>query len=91
MSEMSIIASIDLYDILPPLFKSNFSEGDTKVIWDPENAEETEAMEELYDSLIKRGFTAYEVGKAGKQTKVQVKEFDPELGKLIMIPKIVGG
>jgi len=48
-------------------------------------------MEELYDSLVERGFTAYKVGKAGKQTKVQVKEFDPELGKLIMIPKIVGG
>ena len=91
MSEMSIIASHDLFNLLPPLFKKDFVEGDTKVIRDVENAEEVEAMEDLYDSLIDRGFTAYKVGKSGKQTKVEVKEFNPELGKLIMIPKIVGG
>ena len=66
-------------------------EGDTKVIWDPENEDECEAAEEQFDSLMKKGFTAFEVGVKGKKTKQVVKNFDPDLGKLIMVPALQGG
>lgn len=66
-------------------------EGDTKVIWDPDNEDECEAAESQFDDLMDRGFTAFEVGKAGKKTSKVVKKFDPELGKLIMVPKLKGG
>ena len=66
-------------------------EGDTKVIWDPKNDDECEAAEEQFDSLMEKGFTAFEVGAKGKKTKRVVKEFDPDLGKLIMVPALQGG
>ena len=65
-------------------------EGDTKVIWNPENADEVEAAEAQFDMLIDRGFTAYKVKKSGEQGK-KIKKFDEDAGKIIMVPKIVGG
>lgn len=65
-------------------------EGDTKVIWDPENDDEVDAAEEQYDTLIEKGFNAFAVKKGGKKGKA-IKEFDPDAGKIIMVPKIVGG
>lgn len=66
------------------------STGDTKVIWDPENEDETEAAEEQYDSLIKKGFKAFKVSKKGDKGKA-MKEFDSDAGKIIMVPAMVGG
>jgi len=66
-------------------------EGDTKVIWDPDNEDECDAAEEQFDNLIDKGFTAFEVGKGGKKTAKVVKKFKPGLGKLIMVPELVGG
>jgi hypothetical protein len=66
------------------------SSGDTKVIWDPKNEDETEVAEEQFDALTKKGFTAFKVDKkgdaAGKMTK-----FDPNAGKIILVPQIAGG
>ena len=67
------------------------SKGDTKVIWDPEHEDEVEAAEAQFNSLQKKGFTAYEVGRKGAKTNRKVEEFDPDLGKLIMVPKVTGG
>jgi len=66
-------------------------EGDTKVIWDPENDDECDAAEEQFKSLKRKGFTAFEVGMRGKKTSRVVDKFDPDLGKLIMVPKLEGG
>lgn len=66
-------------------------EGDTKVIWDPENEDECDAAEEQFAILMEKGFTAFEVSKRGKKTAKVVKKFDPELGKLIMVPQLQGG
>lgn len=66
-------------------------EGDTKVIWDPKNEDEVEAAEAQFNSLTKKGFTAYEVGVSGRKTSRKVAEFDPDMGKVIMVPKIAGG
>lgn len=66
-------------------------EGDTKVIWDPKNDDEVDAAEAQFNTLKKKGFTAFEVGRTGRKTSKKVDEFDPELGKLIMVPKATGG
>jgi len=65
-------------------------EGDTKVIWDPKNEDEVEVAEAQFDMLIENGFTAYAVKKDGKQGK-KITKFDEDAGKIIMVPKIVGG
>lgn len=67
-------------------------EGDTKVIWDPENEDECKAAEKQFDILMDKGFTAFEVKKDGKKkTAKTVRKFKPGLGKLIMVPELVGG
>jgi hypothetical protein len=67
------------------------STGDTKVVWDPDNDDECDAAEAQFNSLLKKGFAAFEVGKKGKKTDEVVRKFDPELGKLIMVPAMQGG
>ena len=65
-------------------------EGDTKVMWDPKNSDETEAAEAQFDRLIKKDFTAFAVKKDGEKGK-KISKFDSDAGKIIMVPKIVGG
>jgi len=43
-----------------------------------------------YDELKKKGFKAYRVGTMGKKT-TEMKEFDPDMGKVIMAPIVQGG
>jgi hypothetical protein len=64
--------------------------GDQKVIWDPQNEDEVEAAESTFDSLKEKGFKAFKVGKNGKKT-TEMKDFDPEAGKVIMVPRMVAG
>ena len=65
--------------------------GDTKVMWDPDNDDECEAAEAQFNTLKKKGYTAFEVGKKGKKSDERVDKFDPDLGKLIMVPAMRGG
>lgn len=67
------------------------STGDTKVMWDPDNQDECEAAEAQFNSLKKKGYTAFEVGNKGKKSDEQIETFDPELGKMIMVPAMRGG
>ena len=64
--------------------------GDTKVIWDPKNDDEVEAAEEQFNTLIDKGFSAFEVKKGGDKGK-KITKFNPNAGKIIMVPEIVGG
>ena len=66
------------------------SSGDQKVIWDPENDDEVEVAEMTFDKLKKKGFKAFSVDKKGEPNK-EIKKFNPNSGKLIMIPHIAGG
>ena len=64
--------------------------GDSKVMWDKNNSDETEAAEEQFNALIKKGFTAYAVKKDGEKGG-KITSFDADAGKIIMVPKIIGG
>jgi hypothetical protein len=67
------------------------SEGDRKQIWDPTKPDEVEDAKKSFKRMTKKGYKAYEVGNRGKKTNREVKEFDPALGQLIMVPAIAGG
>lgn len=64
--------------------------GDTKQMWNPDNATEVAAARETFDKLRREGFLAFRVkddGSAGEQ----INEFDARAGKIIMSPPIRGG
>ncbi len=66
-------------------------EGDTKHMWDKTKPAEVEAAKALFDSLIKKGYTAYSVaGEKGDKDK-QVREFDPDAERLIFVPPVQAG
>lgn len=66
------------------------SSGDTKYIWDVNSKDEIKAAHKAFKTLIKKGYMAYSVKDNGNKNE-QIHDFDPELGKIIMIPPIQGG
>jgi len=64
--------------------------GDVKVIWDPANEIEVAAAKAQFDTLTGKGYMAYKVAAGGRKG-VQVREFDPDVEKLILAPALVGG
>ena len=64
--------------------------GDTKKIWDPDNKDEVKDAERTFKDLTQKGFKAFTVDKKGEKGK-PIDEFDPEAGKMILVPRLVGG
>lgn len=65
-------------------------DGDTKLIWDPNNADEVEAARATFDSLRAKGYLAYAVERGGGKGEV-LTEFDPNQEKIILAPAVRGG
>lgn len=73
-----------MFEILNP-------SGDTKLMWDRRKSVEVEAAEEMFDSLIKKRYLAFEaVGEDGRKGK-QIDKFDPNMERIILVPPMVGG
>lgn len=65
--------------------------GDTKQIWDPTKPVEVEAAQAMFDRLVTReGYSAFQVEEDGEKGG-RITEFDPKAGKMILVPKMVGG
>ena len=65
--------------------------GDSQIGWDPENDDEVEAAKKMFKANMEiEGVRAYEVGKDGKADK-EIKRFNPNAGKIILVPQIAGG
>jgi hypothetical protein len=64
--------------------------GDTKLIWEADNAAEVENARRTFTDLKAKKFKAFSVKKDGESGK-EITEFDPALEKIIMIPQIMGG
>jgi hypothetical protein len=64
--------------------------GDTKLIYDPGNADEVDAARTTFRNLKKKGFIAYKVSGNGDKGEI-LTEFDATAGKIIMAPPMVGG
>ena len=66
--------------------------GDTKVIFDPNNADEVENARKTFEDLKAKGFSAFKVvGAKGEKSDEQLFEFDPTAGRMILIPALQGG
>lgn len=64
--------------------------GDTKYTWDIDNQDEVDVVAETFRRLKRKNYLAYSVKNNGKKNEI-IREFNPELGKIIMIPPVVGG
>lgn len=65
--------------------------GDTKLMWDASKRDEVNAAREMFDSLRKKQYLAFKaVGEDGRKGE-QIDKFDPNIERLIMIPRMVGG
>ena len=74
-----------LFQVLDP------KAGDYKLLWDRTKPAEVEEARRTFDSLRKKGYTAFHVkGKDGSQGEV-MREFDPDAERLIMTLPIAGG
>lgn len=68
------------------------STGDTRYMWDPNNADEVALAKEAFDSAKKKGMLAYAVDPtSGEKSGEVIREFDPARGKIIMTKQLVGG
>ena len=65
-------------------------EGDTKLIWDPDNKDEVASAQKTFDDLKGKHFTAFSVKANGKAGEV-LEKFDPKEEKIIMVPRMAGG
>lgn len=66
------------------------STGDTKVMWNPRDADEVKNAEETFDRLRGRGFRAFRVKRNGEQGE-QITTFDKDAEKIIFVPQLAGG
>lgn len=64
--------------------------GDTKTIFDPNNEAEVEAARQTFKALKKKGYLAYRVSGDGGKGEA-MSDFDPQAGKIILTPPVVGG
>jgi hypothetical protein len=68
-------------------------DGDMKLVWDANNEDEVAAARAMFDELIAKGFTAFEVSdeeEKGGKGKI-IKKFNPKAERIIMSPRIAGG
>ena len=65
--------------------------GDTRLMWDADNADEVEAARKMFNDLRAKHYTAYRAeGKKGDKGEI-INTFDPSAERIIMVPRMVGG
>lgn len=64
--------------------------GHTSVTWDIDQPDEVAAARETFDRLIRAGYSAFAVEGRDQQGR-RITTFDPQAGKLMMVPQLRGG
>jgi len=64
--------------------------GDTKHLWDVDDEFATDQARKMFEEYKKKGYLAYTVNARGDKGEV-IREFDPEAGRIIMVPPMAGG
>jgi len=65
--------------------------GDTKILWDSSNRVEVDAARDHFNDLVKKRYLAFKAeGREGTRGS-QIRDFDPNLERIIMVPPSVGG
>lgn len=66
-------------------------EGDTKVEWDRSNANEVEAARRSFDDLVgQKRYAAFKMGPGAKRGE-QIRTFDPDAERIVLVPPMRGG
>ena len=65
--------------------------GDLKITWDPSNKRDIETAKKTFEDLIGKGFMAWDVGPNCKKGDNEIKEFDPNLGRIIITTPVKKG
>ncbi len=66
-------------------------EGDYRITWDPDSADEVAAAKASFDALLgTKRYMAFNLAKPGDRGE-QIREFDPTAGTLILTPPLAGG
>lgn len=65
-------------------------DGDTKHMWDPNNADEVDAAKTMFEGFKKKGYAIFAVKKDGDKGE-QVREFDANAKAYIFVPQMRGG
>lgn len=65
--------------------------GDQRVMWDSDNEDEVAAAERTFRDLTSKGYMAYKAeGKRGTQGE-QIRTFDSEAERIILVAPHAGG
>ncbi|GIZ51377.1 hypothetical protein NCCP691_13910 [Noviherbaspirillum aridicola] len=64
--------------------------GHKQLKWKMDNLDEIAVARQTFDTLVKEGYSAF--GSRNKtEAKQTVKEFDPTMEDVVMVPRTVGG
>lgn len=64
--------------------------GHKELKWDTDKLDEILVAKETFDNLMKNGYSAF--GSTTKaEAKHAIKEFDPTMEEVVMVPRTVGG
>ena len=66
------------------------STGDTKISWNPDNADEVEQARNTYQSYLNKGYVAFRIIQTDGKGK-KMLTFDPLAEKVLLIPPLAGG
>lgn len=65
--------------------------GDTKIIWDRNNADEVANARRTFNDLKAKGYLAFKVTDKDGNKGDQIREFDPAVERMILTPPMRGG
>lgn len=66
------------------------TDGDSRIMWNRDNRDEVEAARAHFNKLRDKGYIAWTV-KGDSNKGNQIHEFDANLERIIMSPRVVGG
>lgn len=64
--------------------------GHSTITWDPTKPVEVDVARDAFDKLIKERYQAFRV-EASERQGSKMTSFDPQAGKIMMVPQLVGG
>lgn len=64
--------------------------GHKQLKWKMDSLDEIAVAKQTFDALVKDGYSAFG-SKTKTETKQIVKEFDPTMEDVVMVPRTVGG
>ena len=68
----------------------SIGKGDERVSWDPDDEEQVAAARKKFEAARKRGCIAYRVSPEDEKC-AEIKEFNPAVSDVILVPLAQGG